>query len=82
MIYTKWGNSVKIIRNCGKHHLSVFDAEVTLVQIEYLDDNRKGHYFLELLRADEGRQEILGSCPSKVMKLPPAKLAKALYQAS
>lgn len=85
MIYTRWGNPIKIIADCGKHIPLGGVVPLILVRVERQVDKKIRYQFVEFLRADEGRNEILNVLhvlPKHITVLSAEQLVTALQQAS
>lgn len=82
MIYTRFGNSIKIIGQCGKCKPLGFTVPVTLARIQRDEDKAIRHQFVEFLKADDGYQEIIDAYnAAPVLELKGTELDKAIQEA-
>jgi hypothetical protein len=81
MIYTRFGEPVKVIAQCGSHTPQGFKVPVIMVRVQF-DDQRIRHQFVEFLKADKGFQEIFDSYTSApFVHLRGGELIKAIQEA-
>lgn len=82
-IYTRMGNPLTILANCGEHLPRPFRAPVTLLWVEYENDKRKSYQFKEFLKATNGIEEIEAAVIDvPTLELYEGKLAAALRTAA
>ena len=82
MIYTRFESRVKIIGRCGMHKPKDFNAPVTLARVQFDDDQRIRHQFLEFLKADHGIDEIFDAYNvAPMLELKGEELKKAIQEA-
>ena len=76
MIYSRWGSTVEIKADCGKHSLrEYFPLPVQLVRTQR-DDSEIRYYFVHTLRADEGIPEIVEA----IRHVPKVKLDESTFE--
>ncbi len=82
MIYTRFGMSVKIIGQCGQRKPGYLRVPGLLARIQYDEDEKISHMFIEFLKADGGWAEICDVYnAAPVIELKGAELKKVIREA-
>jgi hypothetical protein len=75
-------SKLKIIGRCGMYKPLNFKSSVTLARVQFEDDQRIRHQFLEFLKADDGIVEILDAYnAAPLLELKGEELKKAIREA-
>jgi hypothetical protein len=59
MIYTRFGNSVEVLADCGEHRPTGWKYAARILKVRWREeDDGEGYVFAPFLRADGGIKEI------------------------
>lgn len=89
MIYTRMGAKARVVGHCGQHTPMLYRAPVTLLKLEWLDDETEKptgkfrFYFQEFLKADGAWKEICDAAEAAPkIELKGEELKKAIKEAA
>jgi hypothetical protein len=78
MIYSKWGNAIRITGYCGNQKVEGFDAPMMLIRAIRLEDGAERYYLATTLKADNGIYEV----HEAIAEAPEVVLGKAELKAA